>query len=73
MRYDGGDTGAFDQYIFTLSDVVLADNYPPRIDNLIIDGIAETGSQLTARYDFIDENEDDIEDGTSLSGCVTIS
>ena len=66
LRYDGGDTGAFDQYIFTLSDVVLADNYPPRIDNLTIDGIAETGSQLTARYDFIDENEDDIEDGTSF-------
>ena len=66
LRYSGGDKGLFDQYMFTLNGLVMAANYPPRIDNLIIDGRAETGSQLTARYDFIDENEGDIEEGTSF-------
>ena len=66
LRYSGDGDSAFDQYIFSLNDMVLAANYPPRIDNLVIDGIAETGNQLTARYEFIDENEGDIEQGTSF-------
>ena len=66
LRYSGDGDSAFDQSIFTLSNLIMAANYPPRIDNLMIEGIAETGSQLTARYEFIDENEGDSEDGTSF-------
>ena len=66
LRYSGDGDSAFDQSIFTLANLIMAANYPPRIDNLMIEGIAETGSQLTARYEFIDENEGDSEDGTSF-------
>ena len=66
LRYSGGPNVPFDQYIYTLADMVVAANYPPRIDNLVIEGEAQTGSQLTARYEFIDENDSDVEEGTSF-------
>ena len=66
LRYSGGPNVPFDQYIYTLADMVVAANYPPRIDNLVIEGEAQTGSQLTARYEFIDENDGDVEEGTSF-------
>ena len=66
LRYSGGPNVPFDQYIYTLADMVVAANYPPRIDNLVIEGEAQTGSQLTARYEFVDENDGDVEDGTSF-------
>ena len=66
LRYSGGPEVPFDQYIFTMTNFIVAANYPPRIENLMIEGEPQTGSQLTARYDFIDENEGDVEKGSSF-------
>lgn len=45
---------------------IMAANYPPRIEDLRLEGEAQTGEELVARYVFIDENEGDSEDGTTF-------
>ena len=45
---------------------IMAANYPPRIEDLRLEGDAQTGEELAARYVFIDENEGDSESGTTF-------
>ena len=66
LVYVGGKPGSQDARIAALSQQVLAANYPPEILDLQIVGVAETGETLTARYQFKDENEGDLEAGTSF-------
>lgn len=65
LRYGGDDIALSDERSAIVKAQILAANYPPSIENLAIIGEALTGSELTASYDFIDENEADSEGQTS--------
>ena len=66
LRYETVKNQFADARNAALRNPILAANYPPEILDLSIDGKAETGETLTARYRFMDENEGDVEGETSF-------
>lgn len=66
LIYEGGDTALADSQTARVNTTILAANYPPRIEGLAIEGAAQTGEELVATYRFIDENDGDVEAGTSF-------
>ena len=66
LRYETDTVALADARNAILRTPILAANYPPEIQDLTIEGQAETGQTLTARYRFFDENEGDVEGDTSF-------
>ena len=64
LAYEGGAQEMQDRLSASVTADILAANYPPRIEGLRIDGVAQTGEELVARYEFIDDNEGDLEGDT---------
>ncbi|MGC6531025.1 MAG: POTRA domain-containing protein [Candidatus Puniceispirillaceae bacterium] len=66
LMYLDGNQGSDDSRLATVASSVLAANYPPEIKDLKITGLPETNETLTAIYEFVDDNEGDLEQGSKF-------
>ena len=64
LVYEGENATVTDSRNAKVKATIIAANYPPRIENLTIIGTPQTGEELVAQYQFIDDNEGDSEGDT---------
>ena len=66
LTYSGNQATFTDSRKALVKAQIVAANYPPSIEDLRIEGLAETGQNLSAKYRFVDENEGDREGETTF-------
>ena len=67
LTYGGNQATFTDSRKALVKAQIVAANYPPSIEDLRIEGLAETGQNLSAKYRFVDENEGDREGETTFT------